>query len=225
MRAGLPTPGLPADNETARAAASTRASTDVWAVRARRYRHHMPRAPRFPLRLLVLSTTLALIAAVGTYVLLDSRDDGGRPSIELREVEEGSGEVTFTTYDEEVVPLADLRGGPVLVNFFASTCTPCIKEMPDLEEVHQELGDQVTFLGLAVADRPENAKDLVERTGVTYRTALDPESRVITELAATSFLPTTVLLGADGEVIEAHTGELDADGIRQLLADGLGIET
>lgn len=185
----------------------------------------MPRAPRFPLRLLLLSSVLALLAAVGTYVVLDSRDDDDRPSIELDKVEEGAGEVTFTTYDDVVVPLADLRGGPVLVNFFASTCTPCIKEMPDLEEVHQELGDQVTFLGLAVADRPENALDLVERTGVTYRTALDPESRVITALASTSFLPTTVLLDSAGNVVGSHTGQLDADGIRQLLADGLGIET
>lgn len=180
----------------------------------------------------MLSTVLALIAAVGTYVLLDDQDDDEpTPSIVL-EPEEGSeagavdpDEVTFTTYEDEVVPLADLRGAPVLVNFFASTCTPCIKEMPALEEVHQELGDQVTFLGLAVQDRPENALDLVERTGVTYRTALDPESRVITELASTSFLPTTVLLDANGEVVGSHTGELDGAAIRQLIADGLGITT
>lgn len=190
----------------------------------------MPRAPRFPLRLLVLSTVLALIAAVGTYVLLDNQDDDEpTPSLELDPIEDGEegaadpDEVSFTTYEDEVVPLADLHGTPVLVNFFASTCTPCIKEMPALEEVHQQLGDQVTFLGLAVQDRPENALDLVERTGVTYRTALDPESRVITELASTSFLPTTVLLDADGSVVGSHTGELDAAAIRQLIADGFGI--
>lgn len=190
----------------------------------------MPRAPRFPLRLLVLSTVLALIAAVGTYVLLDDQDDDEpSPSLELEPVEGGEegaadpDQVTFTTYEDEVVPLAALRGAPVLVNFFASTCTPCIKEMPALEEVHQELGDQVTFLGLAVQDRPEDALDLVERTGVTYRTALDKEGDVIVALSKVLFLPTTVLLGADGAILASHTGELDADQVRAMISDGLGI--
>ena len=51
------------------------------------------------------------------------------------------------------------------MNFFASTCTPCITEMPAFEEVYQELqgSGQVAFLGLAVADRTDDALALVER--------------------------------------------------------------
>jgi cytochrome c biogenesis protein CcmG/thiol:disulfide interchange protein DsbE len=101
---------------------------------------------------------------------------------------------------------------------------PCVTEMPDLEEVHRELGDQVTFLGLALQDRPEDALDLVERTGVTYRTAQDKDASVIAALGGT-LLPTTVLLDADGEVVTVHSGQLDADDLRDLLADELGIAT
>jgi thiol-disulfide isomerase/thioredoxin len=187
----------------------------------------MPQAPRFPLRLLVLSTVLALIAAVGTYVILDGGDDEDEPTpstIELDRVEEGAAddEVVFTTYDGEVVPLASLQGTPLLVNFFSKDCVPCVKEMPALEEVHQELGDQVTFLGLAVQDRPEDARAFVEDRGVTYRTALDKDGYVINELGGT-VLPRTVVLDANGEIVAEHDGELDADDIRSLLADGLGI--
>lgn len=186
-------------------------------------------APRLPLRVIVASTVIALAAATGVYALL-SDDDGETPAadtIQLTpedEVPDDPDDATFTTFDDEVVALSSLRGTPVLVNFFASTCVPCIEEMPALEEVHQELGDQVTFLGLAMQDRPEAALDLIERTGVTYRTAQDKDASVISALGGT-VLPTTVLLDADGEVVVLHNGELDADGLRELLADELGIRS
>jgi thiol-disulfide isomerase/thioredoxin len=186
-------------------------------------------APRLPLRIVALSTILALAAAIGVYTLL-SDDDTGPPSADTIELTP-SGEVpddpevaTFTTFDDEVVELSSLRGTPVLVNFFASTCVPCIKEMPALEEVHQQVGDQITFLGLAMQDRPEDALDLVERTGVTYQTAQDKDASVITALGGT-VLPTTVLLDADGKIVAVHNGELDAGELRNLLADELGIES
>ena len=183
-------------------------------------------SPRLPWRLVAASTVLALCAATATYVVLDDGDDDTPTgTLELTpdgEVGDTDG-VAFTTFDGAEVPLSTLRGGPTLVNFFASTCVPCVTEMPAFEEVYQELGDEVAFLGLAVADRPEDALDLVERTGFTYPTAQDPDSEVITALGG-SVLPTTVLLDADGEVVgDPHSGELDADELRALLADELGI--
>ena len=189
----------------------------------------MPEVPRFGWRLLLASTVLALIAATATFVLLDdgssesNEDDGAIPL----PLEPDPGPVSledarFTEFDGTEVALSSLRGGPVVVNFFASYCTPCITEMPALEEVHQQLGGQVTFLGLAVADREDEATDLVERTGVTYRTAQDRNSSVITALGGNR-LPTTVLLAADGSIAARHNGQLDADDLRQLLADELGI--
>lgn len=189
----------------------------------------MSAGPRLPLRAVALSTVVALAAALGTYLVL--RDDGPgsatEGTIELTPAADGrparGDDVRFTTFEGEEVPLSSLQGRPVLVNFFASTCVPCVTEMPDLEEVHQQLGDQVTFLGLAAAgDRPEEALALVERTGVSYRTARDVDASVITALGGT-VLPTTVLLAADGSVVEVHTGKLDADDLRSLLADELGI--
>lgn len=188
----------------------------------------MSAGSRLPLRAVALSTVVALGAALGTYSVL--RDDGPRTTagdtIELTP-EAGrprSGDdVLFTTFDGEEVALSSLQGRPLLVNFFASTCVPCIAEMPALEEVHQQLGDKVTFLGLAAAgDRPEEALALVERTGVTYRTARDVDASVITALGGT-ILPTTVLLDADGSVVKVHSGSLDADDLRALLADELGV--
>ena len=185
----------------------------------------MPDTTRLPLRVLVLSTVLALVAAGGTYAILD--DDGGRRGSDVDELPltpEDPRAAVFTTFEGEEEPLASLRGQPVLVNFFASTCIPCITEMPDLEEVHQELGDQITFLGLALQDRPDDALALVDQTGVTYRVAQDKDASVIQALGGTS-LPTTVLIDADGRIKARHSGQIDAARLRAFIDEHLDIST
>ncbi len=187
----------------------------------------MPARPRLPLRLIALSTVLALIAAIGTYVVLDDGEDTvttSTPRLDLTPEADlpTLGEVTFTTFDGEEVTLASLRGTPLLVNFFASTCTPCITEMPEFERVYQEVKNDVAFLGLAVADRPDDARSLVEQTGVTYPTAQDPDGSVIAVLEGT-VLPTTVLLDADGAVLARRSGRVTADELRSLLSGELGL--
>ena len=193
----------------------------------------MPEIPRFGWRTLVASTALALVAAGAVVVVLGGDDDGGdSPSsvgtvtIPLEpEVTVAADQATFTDFDGEVVALSSLRGTPVVVNFFASFCVPCITEMPAFEEVHQALGNEVTFLGLAVADRKDEAQELVKKTKVTYRTAQDRDGSVMASLGAGTRLPGTVLLDADGKVVARHLGQLTADELRELIADELGIRS
>lgn len=185
----------------------------------------MPESPRLPWRVVALSTVLALCAAGATLVVLS--DDAAGPAVVIGLTPEdgvpSADQVAFVTFEGEEVPLASLKGRPTVVNFFSSTCVPCITEMPAFEEVFQELGgEQLAFLGLAVADRSDDALALVERTGVTYPTAQDPRADVITALGGT-VLPTTVLLDVEGEIAATHNGELDANGLRDLLANELGI--
>ena len=193
-------------------------------------------SPRLTWRLLLVSTTLALIAAAATVVLLSGDGDGtaSEPSSVVTLPLEPAGEVptfdeaSFTTWDGEEVPLASLRGAPTVVNFFASTCIPCITEMPAFEEVYQALGGReapVQFLGVAIStDRSDDAQELVERTGVTYPTAKDKDSSVASALDV-ALLPTTVFLDADGKVAKSSSGELSADELRSILVDDLGVES
>jgi thiol-disulfide isomerase/thioredoxin len=188
--------------------------------------------PHLPWRTLLVSTTLALLAAGAFVVLLsdDADDTADESSSVITLVPEDEvptfDEATYTTFDGEEVPLSSVRGTPTVVNFFASYCTPCITEMPAFEEVYQELRDsgEVAFLGLAVADRADDALARIEQTGVTYPTAADTDSSVIGALEGT-VLPTTVLLDADGNVVSTHSGELSADELRTLLAEDLGVST
>ena len=190
-------------------------------------------SPRLPWRILIVSTTLAVLAAGAVLVLFSDDADKTDPDqassvVTLTPAEDlpSFEEATYTTFDGDEVPLTSVRGTPTVVNFFSSTCTPCITEMPAFEEVYQDLqasGD-VAFLGLAVADRTDDALALVHQTGVTYPTAEDKDASVINVLGGT-VLPTTVLLDADGEVVSTHAGALSADELRSLLADDLGVAT
>lgn len=188
----------------------------------------MPEVPRFGARTLLVSTALAALAAAMVIVVLGGADgDDGTastiPTIQL-DPDQPVDPVTasFTEYDGTEVLFSSLRGTPTLINFFASTCTPCITEMPDLEAVHQQLGDRVTFLGLALQDRVKASQELIERTGVTYRTAQDQDGSIF-QLLEGQLLPTTVLLDADGKVVATHAGQLDAQELRDLIGEELGI--
>jgi thiol-disulfide isomerase/thioredoxin len=191
----------------------------------------VPEIPRFGRRTLLVSTALAAIAAAMVLVLFggDRGGDGTASTVPTIKIDPQApvdpATVTITGFDgKEVVFAQAVKGTPTVVNFFASTCVPCITEMPDLEKVHQQLGDRVQFLGLAVQDRIKESQELVERTGVTYRTARDPNGDILGLFNGTA-LPMTVLLDADGTVKAIHPGELTADELRALIAEKLGIAT
>lgn len=183
------------------------------------------------------ATMLALAAALGVAALLG--DDEGEPEGDRvvltpddtapEQAAAGAApslEVEFVNPDRSTSTLADVvadTGTPLVVNFFSTTCPPCITEMPALQAASERLGDRVTFVGLAVLDRPEAAAELVERTGVTYRTGRDPQGELFNATGALG-LPTTMLIDADGTVRVVHTGALEEDDVLDLVADELGVE-
>lgn len=109
--------------------------------------------------------------------------------------------------------LFDHRGQPVVLNFFGSWCPPCIREMPDLEAASQTFADDVTFVGLAVADREQDLDALLQQTGVTYQIGLDPREAVFKQIPQAIAMPTTVFINADGSIDRVHSGILTADQI------------
>ena len=132
------------------------------------------------------------------------------------------GSEQYTTLDGSTASLASLRGKPVVVNFFASWCTPCRLEMPDFERVHQRLGDRVHFVGLNLQENAARANDVVDDTKVTYMIGLDRDGSVYRSYNAFA-MPTTVILDAGGAVVKLHSGSLDAAGLTDLIADELGV--
>jgi thiol-disulfide isomerase/thioredoxin len=126
--------------------------------------------------------------------------------------------------DGPEVSLADLRGNPSIVNFWATWCAPCVREMPEFKQAADDFGDSVTILGVDVEDAPPNAEPFVERLGIDYPLAIDPQ-RELYNAVGNFGMPTTLFVDPDGVVQYRHTGPLDAEQLREFAAEHLGVES
>jgi cytochrome c biogenesis protein CcmG/thiol:disulfide interchange protein DsbE len=169
--------------------------------------------------------TVALLTVLGSAACGDDGDVADPPSgsVDLAGDDVGSAVLAGLGPDADDVDLAELRGTPVVVNFWASTCAPCVREMPALESVHQAAGDDVAFVGAAVNDRVDDALELADRTGVTYPLVADADGSFFVDAGAT-LLPTTLVLDQDGAVVRRLVGELTAEELVEVLADETGVE-
>jgi thiol-disulfide isomerase/thioredoxin len=191
-------------------------------------------ARRFPLIPVVLCTLLAFASAVGVYVAFG---DDGEPSAPSEQGEEAlelqpTGELPASVDDVRLAglganptqKLGEFTGEkPVVLNFFASWCIPCLDEMPAFESVYQELGDSVNFVGLANLDSPDEALEIVAETGVTYPTFNDIDASAITFFGGTQ-MPTTVFIDTAGEVVSVDSQPFDAEELRARIDELLGVQ-
>lgn len=126
------------------------------------------------------------------------------------------------------VDLAALRG-PMVVNLWQGFCEPCEKEMPALQEFHEQHGDRVAVLGIDFNDvKPGAALELAGDTGATYASVADPGGELMAEDAfaiARRGLPAFVFVDADGMVVGQHSGGVESAGeVEELVQQYLGID-
>lgn len=120
-------------------------------------------------------------------------------------------DVTFATADGATVSLADYEGQPLILNFWASWCPPCVAEMGSLlQPVHKAHSEDVAFLGMNLRDDPAAAQQIVESTGVDYDLALDPDGEMFSAFGGVG-MPTTVFIDAEGRIVDEHTGAITLD--------------
>ena len=126
-------------------------------------------------------------------------------------------QLQFSTLDGSLLNMASLRGRPLLLNFWATWCPPCVEELPLLSSFYQEhsaKGWQV--LGLAV-DQLDPVKRFLAKTPVTFPVVLAgvPGVELSKSLGNLSGgLPFTVVLGSDGLVAHRKMGKVTPDNLR-----------
>ena len=166
--------------------------------------------------------TPALRAAKDRIGMLDCEPGTGQP------VDGGLPDVTLPCLaGGPDVDLASLRG-PMVLNLWQARCEPCKREMPALEEFHQQYGDQVAVVGIDFNDvQPAAAMALAEETGVTYPSIADPGGELMTEEAfaiGRRGLPAFLFVAADGTVAGTSSGGVDSVAeVKDLVSEHLGI--
>jgi cytochrome c biogenesis protein CcmG, thiol:disulfide interchange protein DsbE len=113
------------------------------------------------------------------------------------------------------VSLDELRGTPLVVNFWASWCDPCRAEAKVLERAYKAQ-KAVLFLGLDAQDAREDARDFIAQFGLTFPHVRDPGNDTQRAWGVTG-LPETYFIGADGRVVGHVIGTVDDE----QLSDGI----
>lgn len=118
----------------------------------------------------------------------------------------------------EEVSLASLKGRPVVLNFWASWCGPCITEHPVLEWGAQEFGQDAHFYGVVFEDTDDNARAFLRRHGESFPQLVDPRSRVAVDYGVAG-VPETYFIDAEGIIRGKHVGPIDPDRLTRAVGE------
>ena len=177
--------------------------------------------------LLLAVVSAGLLAACGT-------SSGAAPPDQVTGLEPAA-DFSFSLYQGEAelgareLNIADLRGKPVVLNFWAGLCPPCRAEMPDLQEFHDEFSDRVVLLGIDVGQftglgNQDDARQLLVDLGVTYPAGVTDDASIMREYSVLG-MPTTVFINSRGELFRKWTGVLNSEKLAEISNEMIRAES
>ena len=119
--------------------------------------------------------------------------------------------------DGNRIKLSDMRGKPVVLNFWASWCGPCKSEMPDFEEAYKEYGGDITFMIVNLTDGKnetvDTAQAFIDSQGYTFPVYFDTDSNGAAAYGVSS-IPVTYFIDAQGYLVAYGRGALNGETLK-----------
>lgn len=159
---------------------------------------------------LLIGGGLAALGLVGLNMgpdLLRSLRGQSRISPLVPRLDEPAGDFDLETLSGAHIHLADLRGQPVLINFWATWCGPCREEMPLIEGYYRRNNSSLRVLAINFDEPVEDVQAFIAENGFTFDVLLDPDTRVA-DLYRVRGLPTTIFIDPEGVIRYRHIGPL-----------------
>jgi peroxiredoxin len=167
----------------------------------------MPSANRTWIKLLAGAAAL-LVAAVAYFTL---------------SAQQAAPSVTFTGLDGQKFTSESLKGKVVMVNFWATSCVTCIKEMPQMTETYNKYkGQGLEFVAVAMSyDPPNYVLNYAETRKLPFKIALDPQGELAKSFGDVKLTPTTYVIDKEGKIIKRYVGEPEFSQLHKLLEKAL----
>lgn len=122
------------------------------------------------------------------------------------EIDKLAPDFELDTLDGQTLVLSQLKGKPVLVNFWATWCAPCRYEMPFLQQIHEENpGDELVMLVVNVGESSSDVSQFMQSQGFSFTVLLDSQAAVAQQYNVIG-IPTTFFIDSDGVIQEIKVG-------------------
>lgn len=126
---------------------------------------------------------------------------------------------TASLLDGTTIRLSDYRGQVVMLNFWATWCPPCRREMPMLQTIADRYQEFV-ILAVNDAETPEQIQPFVDRLGLRFPIVLD-ETEQLQRMFRVMGYPTSIFIDREGRIFATHLGELNSEQLVAYIETGL----
>lgn len=172
--------------------------------------------------LLVLAAGLLIGAGIGIIVLFWAPLIGKQQAQVPPAVGLEAADFSVETLSGEIIKMSELRGQPVVLNFWATWCPPCKEEMPLFDAYAKNFAGEVFFLAVDAQEEDAVVQSYVDQSGVSLAIGMDRDGNVADRYFVHSF-PVTFFIDGDGIIRAQHIGQLNAKLLVKYLAE-IGIE-
>jgi peroxiredoxin len=164
---------------------------------------------------------VAIALAIGIYEVSRSGSGRSKPRGPSSVVHSAAPDFSLQDLDGKPLDLASYRGKVVLLDFWATWCTPCRGEIPHFVELQDKYRDQgLQVIGISMDDGPKPVRAFYQEFKMNYPVAVGNE-KVAEAYGGVLGLPVTFLIGRDGRVVAKHVGEVEMPVLEQEIESGL----
>lgn len=126
---------------------------------------------------------------------------------------------TFTDHTGKKLTLSDYKGKWVLINFWATWCPPCLKEIPDLVSLYESRKKDVMIIGVAMDYRdPKTVLKFVKSLSISYPIVLG-DRKIAAQIGPVSMLPTTYLFNPEGKPAAYKVGLISREDLEEFMRE------